>query len=302
MPNTNKGVLAPRFMRIPGAAVLAAALLGLYGAMPSSGQLGNVTYTLNQASNPTTDQSDAYAKIKIAMDSATLFYNTFTSIPKKLSISYEPSVPTTDGNINGSIRFGSNRSYMICCTAMHEIAHTVGIGTISAWSKLIVNGRYIGTNANKEFRTIIGNPDTVLKGDSQHFWPYGLNYASEVKSTADYINHARIVNAMQKDFYPNIVSARLFDHGPRKVMATMNSAGVITYSIPVSCVVEIRLYTLSGRTVAIVNQGKMEAGEHAADMNASALPQGLYVCGLTSVEYENGVTALIATFSARLAR
>ena len=200
MPNTNKGVLAPRFMRIPEAAVLAAALLGLYGAMPSSGQLGNVTYTLNQASNPTADQSDAYAKIKIAMDSAVLFYNTYTSITKNLSISYEPSVPTADGNINGSIRFGSNRSYMLCCTAMHEIAHTVGVGTLgNTWLRLIVNGRYIGTNANKEFRTIIGNPDTVLKGDSQHFWPYGLNQASDYKTEDDLLGHCAMVMAIRMD-------------------------------------------------------------------------------------------------------
>ena len=189
-------------------AVLFSASMVFMAFAPSLVLSGNVTYTLTKVSNPTVDQSDAYAKIKIAMDSAVLFYNTYTSITKQLSISYNTTIATADGNINGSIRFGPDRSYMVCGTDMHEIAHTVGVGTCSAWPGLIVNGRYTGFNANAMFRTIIGNQDTVLHGDSQHFWPYGINYESEVKSSADLIDHCKIVNAMQKDFYPSAVLAQ----------------------------------------------------------------------------------------------
>lgn len=160
---------------------------------------GSVTYTLVKAANPTADQLDAYAKITEAMDSAVKYYNENTTIKKSINVYYEPSVSTADGNINGTIRFGSSRSYMVTATAMHEIAHTVGVGTSSKWKTLIVNGVYTGSNATAELGKITGKSDSVLKGDTQHFWPYGLNYASEVKSEADLINHCRIVEAMKKD-------------------------------------------------------------------------------------------------------
>ena len=54
------------------------------------------------------------------------YYNCYTDIVKELNVQYNPSVATADGNINGSIRFGS-RDSMNHITAMHEIAHTVGI-------------------------------------------------------------------------------------------------------------------------------------------------------------------------------
>ncbi len=160
---------------------------------------GNVTYTLITVSNPTQDQKDAYQRIKDAMDKAVYYYNTYTTITKELRVYYEPSVSTADGNINGTIRFGSDRSYMNHITAMHEIAHTVGVGTSGNWRNLVVNGVYTGSNATAVLREVTGDPNAVLKGDSTHFWPYGLNYTSEVKSEADLINHCKIVEAMKKE-------------------------------------------------------------------------------------------------------
>ena len=165
----------------------------------STPKKGNVTYTIEMVSNPTADQRDAYEKIKTAMDKAVSFYNEYTTITKNLKIVYEPSVATADGNINGTIRFGSNRSYMNHITAMHEIAHTVGVGTTSKWWSLIVNKVYTGANGTAEIRAITGNNSAVINGDNTHFWPYGLNYTSEVKSDQDLINHCKIVEAMKKD-------------------------------------------------------------------------------------------------------
>ncbi len=160
---------------------------------------GNITYTLVREQNPTADQADAYAKIKAAMDSAVMYYNNLTNISKQITVYYNTSVSTADGNINGTIRFGSSRSYMDTCTAMHEIAHTVGVGQSSAWFSLVKNGIYTGTYGTEELRNITGVSTDVVHGDSQHFWPYGLNYSSEVKTDADYINHCRIVNQFKKD-------------------------------------------------------------------------------------------------------
>jgi hypothetical protein len=84
-------------------------------------------------------------------------------------------------------------------TAMHEIAHTVGVGTAPKWASLVVGGVFTGTHATAELRAITGSASDELNADTQHFWPYGLNYTSEVKSEADVIDHCLIVSAIRLD-------------------------------------------------------------------------------------------------------
>jgi hypothetical protein len=165
---------------------------------PSCNPTGHITYTLAKAGSPTQAEQSAYVAITCAMEGAVAYYNCNTSITKQLNVSYVPSVQTADGNINGSIRFG-NTSDMQCVTAMHEIAHTVGVGQASNWNSFAMNGTFTGMNATAELRAITGNPMDVLHCDSQHFWPYGLNYVTEAHSTDDLVDHCRIVTAIRKD-------------------------------------------------------------------------------------------------------
>lgn len=166
---------------------------------------GNVTYTLSKNADASAAEQAAYPLMTKAMDEAVYYYNCYTNISKKVTVTYNASVDTVDGNINGSIRFGSNTSYMEYTRAMHEISHTVGVGTASNWMNFLPTPAgggtrvWTGTNATAELRAITGVPTDVIKGDTQHFWPNGLNYASEVKSEADVINHCRIVMALRKD-------------------------------------------------------------------------------------------------------
>jgi hypothetical protein len=39
----------------------------------------------------------------------------------------------------------------------------------------------------------------VLSADSQHFWPDGLNYASEATSADDYVANCKMVAALRSD-------------------------------------------------------------------------------------------------------
>lgn len=167
------------------------------------GQLsGNLTYTLHREANPTQDQLDAYAKIKTAIDSALGYYNRYTTLTKHLNVYYNTGVQTADASFNGTIRFGSNRSYMVVHTSLHEIAHTLGIGTTTEYRNLINSDKvFTGPRATAKLREITNDPNALLHGDQQHFWPYGLNYASEVKSEQDLINHCLIVNEMCKDMF-----------------------------------------------------------------------------------------------------
>jgi hypothetical protein len=159
---------------------------------------GNVTYTLMREANPTGDQQEAYELITEAMDTAIRYYNCYTNITKATTVQYNPSVQTADGNSNGNIRFGG-KQYMEYSRAMHEIAHTVGIGTYQEFHDLVEDGIFVGEAATAQVRENTGNPSEEVHADSQHFWPGGLNYASEAESEQDLIDHCLMVAAIRQD-------------------------------------------------------------------------------------------------------
>jgi hypothetical protein len=165
---------------------------------PVCAPTGSITYALARAASPTAQQLAAYAAITCAMDMAVAYYNCYTVITKSLAVSYDPGVPTAQANYNGSMQFGSTAS-MNCITAMHEISHTVGIGTQALWAPRLSGGLWTGTSANALLQSITGNAADVVHGDAMHFWPYGLNYTTEVSSTADLVNHCRLVVALRAD-------------------------------------------------------------------------------------------------------
>jgi hypothetical protein len=131
------------------------------------------------------------------MTAAVARYNNLSDLGKTITVRYEPGVPTSDGNINGTIRFGSNRSYMTERTALHEIAHTIGVGTSGSWGSLSSGGTWRGAQATALVRQYDGSGAIISCGGG-HFWPYGLNYENEFSQTnAD--RHVEIVEAMVAD-------------------------------------------------------------------------------------------------------
>src|SRR5690606_24831050 len=127
-------------------------------------------------------------------------------LTKSITVNYNTGVPTAEANIDGWLSFGSNTSYMQVATAMHEISHTLGVGYYP-WTELLDDGRFTGAAVSEFMENIPAeerDPDqysqrTYITGDSQHFWPYGLNQASEHQSEWSLINHVRIVAAIQTD-------------------------------------------------------------------------------------------------------
>src|SRR5688572_11649891 len=174
------------------AGLLPAEADGTPDAGPVCPASGDVRYTLARSTAPTPDEQDAYERITEAMDEALVFYNCYTNLSLELRVAYVPSVPTADGNVDGSMRFGS-RASMNSTTAMHEIGHTAGVGG-PRYQPLIAGGVYTGESATAVLRELTGDPSAELHGDAQHFWPYGLNYTSEVSSDEDLIRHCRIVD------------------------------------------------------------------------------------------------------------
>lgn len=157
--------------------------------------VAKITYVLNRSQNPTNDELDAYARITDAMDRAVARTNRFDNIQRQLWINYIPGVPTAEGNSDGVISFGSDRSYMNEGVALHEMSHVHGIGTV--W--------YFDDKCNAQdwpsalplLRSWDG-PAAVINCGNGHIWPYGMNYADEY-SELNFDRHVRLMQAMKHD-------------------------------------------------------------------------------------------------------
>jgi hypothetical protein len=154
-----------------------------------------INWTLQKATNPTSDQLDAYKKIESAMTLAAARYARFTSASKTVRVYYSPGVPTAEANYNGDLRFGSDRSYMTERTAMHEIAHTLGVGQTAAFDQKCAANNW--PKATPLLQSWDGNSAKINCGGG-HFWPYGLNYETEWSETNGN-RHVQLVDAMLKD-------------------------------------------------------------------------------------------------------
>ncbi|KAF2261021.1 hypothetical protein CC78DRAFT_608862 [Lojkania enalia] len=154
-----------------------------------------ISWTLQKASNPTADQSDAYSRIEAAMKLAVARYARYSSASKIVRVYYSPGVPTAEANYNGDLRFGSNRAYMSERVAMHEIAHTLGVGQTAAFDQKCASGNW--PTALPLLRSWDG-PSAKINCGGGHFWPYGLNYDNEWSET-NANRHVQLVDAMLKD-------------------------------------------------------------------------------------------------------
>ena len=122
----------------------------------------------------------AYDRITEAMDSASYYYNNYSNLYLSAHVEYNTGVPTADCSWGGWIRFGSNARYQWVGTAQHETSHGLGVGTAGNWSSLCVNGKWVKPIANRTLRAVMRDQSLSISGDSQHFWPGGINQREEV--------------------------------------------------------------------------------------------------------------------------
>ncbi|WP_437717110.1 hypothetical protein WMF45_12275 [Sorangium sp. So ce448] len=82
-----------------------------------------------------------------------------------------------------------------------EWTSSVGVGTSTRQGIAALKERPAGAGeaATRQLRAITGNESDVVHTDSTHFWPYGLNYTTEVKTTDDLVNHCKMVVAIRED-------------------------------------------------------------------------------------------------------
>ncbi len=167
---------------------------------------GTVSYTL--ASNVTGDMRD---RLDDAMSSAVGYYNNLTSIKgHSLTVNYGSGTPTAEASYGGWMRFGPNTAYQKTGTALHEMGHTIGVGTHSMWygpssplRETGSRGAWYGERTTQLMKFIDNDESAYLRGDAIHMWPYGINGAQEDNGTdLLYIANALIVQALGEDGLP----------------------------------------------------------------------------------------------------
>lgn len=166
---------------------------GAVAADEAQAPRGTIVYELSDGSEAwPADRRDAIVR---AMDEAVGLYNQHATLHHRLRVSFDPSVPTAHASANGHIVFGGAISTRV---ALHEIAHTFGVGTSRAWAQLVQDGRWTGEAANGALARLDGDPEAVLNADARHFWPYGLNFDREDGGEAR-VRHVRVVQALHAD-------------------------------------------------------------------------------------------------------
>lgn len=166
--------------------------------MVTRGGDGGITFTFVMPKDASAEDREIFEQMDKAAREAVDCYNQNTKgIRKEITLQYSPGTPTADGNINGNIRLGRGaRNQRVI---MHEIAHTLGVGTAGSWGSVVKDGVFTGRNATEALREATGEKNAVLKADRMHFWPYGLNYDAEVKSPKDFVTHCKVVQAILED-------------------------------------------------------------------------------------------------------
>ncbi len=79
----------------------------------------------------------------------------------------------------------------------------MGIGQASNWGSFLSGGLFTGEHAAGPIESHQRDAEHAalheVHADTQHFWPYGINQQSEVKSEADLIAHCEMVVAIRQD-------------------------------------------------------------------------------------------------------
>lgn len=173
-------------------AALLLALLGAASTRPTTKPTEGLTYQLSEGWQDW--PADKRAEIVKAMDAAVAVYNANGSFDKHLTANWSPGTPTADASYSGWINFGGSINRRV---AVHEFAHTLGVGTVPQWRKLVIDGEWTGPAALAQLAALDG-PGAVLHADRQHFWPYGLNRDGE-GGPKNEVRCVKMVTALRQD-------------------------------------------------------------------------------------------------------
>ena len=113
-----------------------------------------------------------------------------------VDVYYKPGVPTAQASYYGSIDFGG--TWPNERVAQHEINHWFGTGTYWNWANQFSGGVWSGARVNTLIRQFDGDA-AVIRKSGYHFYPYGLNYDSEITNAATTMRNVALTYAMRQD-------------------------------------------------------------------------------------------------------
>lgn len=129
-----------------------------------------------------------------SMNEAVAVHNAYGYFPIQCTANYSAGVPTAQAGYGGWIDFGGHYSAF---TAIHEIQHSLGVGTYWAWNWQQSGGQWTGAKALQRIR-LYGGASASIGCDGAHFWPYGLNFSNEDGPAAREW-HVKLLSAMRWD-------------------------------------------------------------------------------------------------------
>lgn len=161
----------------------------------------------------------------------------------------------------------------MACKQVESGDHDVGL-TLSATGNTFLYQAYLGrvqVSSSNTFDVLVdddaarvGTTNTLV-GDYSRTWYDGISYAS-VNSLVGVPERRELPTEFSlSQNYPN----------------PFNPTTTITYSLPSSAFVSLRVYDLLGQEVATLVHGKTTAGSQSASWNAQGAPSGVYFYRLT---------------------
>ncbi len=174
-------------------AAIAAVMLFAAVVMPSIA-CGTVTYNIGGTWDTEDRRNAAAAAMQAVCDNINSYGDLGTY---NIYVYYNSGIPTAQSSYLDSIGFGG--TWPAERVAQHEANHYFGTGTYSAWTTLMIEGRWNGTAATALMQQFYGIGSRLF-GDNNsnpiHFWPYGLNYDSE---SADMERSVAMMYALRTD-------------------------------------------------------------------------------------------------------
>ena len=173
------------------AAIAVALAVAVMPVMAVPSVRADLTFTIGGTWDTDARRSAATAALQAAVNR----YNAYGDFgTANIYVYYNAGIPTAQASYNGSIGFGG--TWPAERVTMHEMAHYLGLPS-GNWSSLFSTGTWSGPRAGRLVRQFDGE-EAALRGDSIHFWPYGLNYDSE-GSELNRQRHVAVVYGMRAD-------------------------------------------------------------------------------------------------------
>jgi hypothetical protein len=113
-----------------------------------------------------------------------------------VDVYYNAGVPTAQANYYGSIDFGG--TWPNERVTQHELNHWLGSGTYWNWGNQFNNNVWTGPRVAQLVQQFDGQ-GAAFRRSGVHFYPYGLNYDSEVVNDSIYMRNVALMYAMRQD-------------------------------------------------------------------------------------------------------